>query len=134
MKEKPIIVRVTAEPKYVDEQSDPVHQKFVWAYEIAITNESAEIIQLLHRYWRITDLTGKVEEIHGAGVIGLQPIIKPGKQFVYTSFCQLSTPQGTMEGHYEMQTLEEGHFNVAIPKFILSAPTAITQLYRSRLH
>lgn len=130
----PIKVIVSAEPQYIVEQSDPVHMKFVWSYEITISNESDEIIQLLHRFWRITDLTSRVEEVHGAGVIGLQPIIHPGRRFIYTSFCQLTTPQGTMEGHYEMQNLKEEHFKVTIPKFILSAPSAITQAYRSKLH
>lgn len=127
-------VVVIAHPVYVVEQSDILNQKFVWSYEITITNETDEIVQLLNRYWKITDMSGKVEEVRGAGVIGLQPIIKPGKQFVYTSYCQLATPQGTMEGHYEMQNLDELHFEVEIPKFILSAPAAITESYRSRLH
>jgi len=125
---------VTAKPSYAATQSDPDNQKFVWSYEITIVNESDEIIQLLNRFWRITDMTGRIEEIQGVGVIGLQPLIKPGKNFVYTSFCQLLTPQGTMEGHYEMQNLEEKHFTIDIPKFILSAPTAITKSFRSRLH
>lgn len=127
-------ILVTVIPSYNAQQSDPGKQKFVWAYEVTITNESEEIIQLLHRYWRIMDMTGRVEDIHGTGVIGLQPIIKPGKEFTYTSFCQLTTPQGTMEGYYEMQNLDELHFNVEIPKFVLSAPTTITQSYRSKLH
>lgn len=131
---KRINMMVTADPNYVEEQSDPHHQKFVWCYEITITNQSQEIVQLLHRYWRITDTTGKIDEIHGAGVIGLQPLIKPGKQFIYSSFCQLATPQGTMEGHYDMQDLEEEHFKIAIPKFILSAPSSITRMFRSKLH
>lgn len=134
MSKKPISIMVSAQPNYVPEQSDPLNQKFVWSYEITIVNEGGEIVQLLNRYWRITDMTGKIEEIYGAGVIGLQPLIKPSKQFVYTSFCQLNTPQGTMEGQYEMQNLEDEHFNIEIPKFILSAPTSITQTFRSKLH
>ena len=125
---------VQAEPVHVPAQSDPGHQKFVWSYDITLTNQGTEIIQLLHRFWRITDMTGKIEEIHGAGVVGLQPIIKPGKLFTYTSYCQLTTPQGTMEGYYEIQNLDEEHFRVHIPKFILSAPSSITQSYRSKLH
>ena len=133
MKKNPnVIVRVR--PSYVQVQSDPEHAKFVWAYEINIANNSEEILQLLNRYWRITDMTGKVEEIHGAGVVGLQPLIKPAKDFTYKSFCQLATPQGTMEGHFEMQNLEEEHCLVVVPKFILSAPAAITKGFRSKLH
>ncbi|RDI39832.1 Co2+/Mg2+ efflux protein ApaG [Aquicella lusitana] len=127
-------IKVKAVTSYIAAQSDPAHHKFVWSYDITITNEGSEIVQLLHRYWRITDMTGKVEEVHGAGVVGLQPLIKPGREFTYTSYCQLTTPQGTMEGHYEIQNLEEEHFSVAIPKFILSAPSSITKTFRSRLH
>jgi ApaG protein len=125
-------ILVNVNPSYVLEQSDPSHHKFVWSYDILITNNSEEIVQLLHRFWRITDMTGKVEELHGAGVVGLQPLIKPGKQFTYTSYCQLMTPHGTMEGHYEFETLSEEHFSVSIPKFILSVPSSMTD--RSRLH
>lgn len=134
MSKNPLTIDVSSAPNYVPEQSDPANQKFVWSYEITIKNESNDIVQLLSRYWRITDMTGRVDEVHGTGVIGLQPLIKPGKQFVYVSYCQLSTPQGTMEGHYEMQNLDEEHFQIEIPKFILSAPSSITQTYRSRLH
>ncbi|OGT35926.1 MAG: Co2+/Mg2+ efflux protein ApaG [Gammaproteobacteria bacterium RIFCSPHIGHO2_12_FULL_37_14] len=125
---------VTAHPSYIQAQSDPLHQKFVWSYEITIVNDSDQIVHLLSRYWRITDMTGKIEEVHGAGVVGLQPLIKPGKKFSYTSYCQLVSPQGTMEGHYEVQNIEEEHFRVVIPKFILSAPSSITKSYRSKLH
>ena len=126
--------KIIVQPSYVPAQSDPDHHKFVWSYEMTIVNESDEIVQLLGRYWRITDMTGKVEEVHGAGVIGLQPLIKPSKQFVYTSYCQLISPQGTMEGYYEMQNLQDEHFKIEIPKFILSAPSSITQSHRSKLH
>lgn len=125
---------VTARPSYVLEQSDPINMKFVWSYEITIENQTSDIIQLLNRHWKITDTTGKVEEVRGAGVIGLQPLIKPGRRFIYTSFCQLSTPQGTMEGTYEMQNIDEQHFDVLVPKFILSAPSSITRAFGSKLH
>lgn len=127
-------INVSAKPSFEATQSDPDQQKFVWSYEITIKNESDEIVQLLNRFWRITDMSGRVEEISGAGVIGLQPLIKPGKEFVYTSYCQLTTPQGTMEGHYEMQNLDDKHFDVAIPKFVLSAPSIISKSFRSMLH
>ena|SRR3990167_10377065 len=129
-----VTIQVGESPHYISAQSDPFNQKFVWSYEITIVNESDEIIQLLNRFWRITDMSGKIEEIHGAGVIGLQPLIKPGKNFTYTSYCQLTTPQGTMEGYYEMQNLQEEHFRVDIPKFVLSAPSSITSSFRSKLH
>lgn len=134
MKEQSNQIQITAQPNYILHESDPATQKYLWSYEISVTNNCSEIIQLLNRYWLVTDMTGKVEEIYGFGVVGLQPLIKPGKKFVYTSYCQLTTPQGTMEGFYEMQNLDEQHFKVEIPKFILSAPSGITQPFRSRLH
>jgi ApaG protein len=128
------LVKITTQTKYIPEESEPSNQKFIWSYEITIENNTDHIIQLLNRFWRIIDMTGKIEEIHGIGVIGLQPIIKPSKQFIYTSFCQLALPQGTMEGQYEFQNLDEVHFVADIPKFILSAPGAVTQVFRSMLH
>lgn len=127
-------ITVTPRSTYVAAQSDPNNQKFVWSYEITIANNSDEVIQLLNRYWRITDMTGKIEDVHGAGVVGLQPLIKPSKRFSYTSYCQLISPQGTMEGYYEVQNIDEERFRIEIPKFILSAPSAITKSFRSRLH
>lgn len=74
------------------------------------------------------------EEIHGAGVVGLQPLIKPGKQFTYTSYCQLHTPKGSMEGYYEMQNLEDELFKIEIPKFVLTVPDSVMQVDLSKLH
>lgn len=125
---------VTAKAAFDNMQSDPLHHKFVWSYGITIENNSNEIVQLLNREWLITDVSGKIEEIHGVGVVGQQPLLKPGKAFSYTSYCQLSTPQGTMEGYYEMQDLNEIHFKVEIPKFVLQAPNIINPRYRTSLH
>lgn len=132
--EESILVPVTATHKYLREQSDPINQKFVWSYEITISNHTDKILQLLARNWRITDMTGKIDEIRGPGVVGLQPIIKPGKSFIYTSFCQLITPQGIMEGYYELQDLNDNLFNVEIPKFILTGPDVWTKPFREKLH
>jgi len=129
-----IKINVTTKATYLNEESSVKNQRFLWSYEITIKNESEEIVQLLNRHWRITDMTGKIEEVRGAGVVGLQPIIKPGKEFVYSSFCQLSTPQGTMEGSYEIQSLDEVRFLVDIPKFVLTSPSSITAGYSSKLH
>lgn len=134
MAEKAISIVISNEPMYLPDQSDALNQKFVWSYEITIMNQSSEIVQLLSRYWKVIDMTGRIEELHGTGVIGLQPIIKPERQFTYKSYCQLTTPQGTMEGHYEMQNLEEQFFKIGIPKLILSAPSTITKTFRSKLH
>jgi len=129
---KNITMSVVSSATYLPEQSAVETNRFLWGYEITILNESDEIVQLLNRYWRIIDMTGHIEEVRGPGVIGLQPIIKPGKKFTYNSFCQMMTPQGTMEGHYEMQTLDEENFIIPIPKFILASP--VTTGFRSRLH
>lgn len=134
MSKKSIKIEVKTAAQYVPEQSSPENHRFLWSYDVTIINEGEEIVQLLNRCWRITDMRGKVEEVRGAGVIGLQPLIKPGKQFAYSSFCQLSTPQGTMEGSYEMQTIEESTFSVDIPKFVLTCPSSTADVYRSRLH
>jgi ApaG protein len=134
MKSPEIIITVASPTKYIPEQSEPMKEKFVWSYEVTIENTSEESVQLLNRYWRIVDMTGHIEEVQGAGVIGLQPVIKPGKHFVYSSFCQLMTPQGTMSGHYQFQTMGEAQFLVEIPKFILSAPSEITKLFKAILH
>lgn len=131
---KEIKVHVTAQSRYLPEQSTPSEHRYLWSYEISISNQSDEIIQLLNRYWRIIDITGHIEEVRGPGVVGLQPLIKPGKQFVYSSFCQLSTPQGTMEGYYEMQNLEEIRFAVQVPKFLLASPEPMSAAYKSKLH
>lgn len=128
-------IKVVGHATYLQDQSIPEEKRFLWTYEITIENNSEEVIQLLNRYWRITDMTGHAEEIRGPGVVGLQPIIKPAKNFIYTSFCQLAAPQGTMEGYYEMQNLDENRFIVEIPKFILACPTSINQgYYKSKLH
>jgi ApaG protein len=134
VKEKEIEIQVTTKMQYLIDQSSPETQRFLWSYDITILNTSDEIIQLLNRYWKITDMRGKVEEVRGPGVIGLQPIIKPGKEFAYSSYCQLTTPQGTMEGSYEIQTLDEKHYLIDIPKFVLTSPSSGTNAFRSRLH
>lgn len=131
---KKITIHITTQVTYLPEHSATEVSQFLWSYEITIENQSEEVVQLLNRYWRIIDSSGRVEEVRGPGVIGLQPIIKPGKKFVYTSFCQLPTPQGTMEGYYEMQTLDEVRFVAQVPKFVLSCPEAASDEYRSKLH
>ena len=122
-------IDIVAQSYFLPEQSIIENNRYMWSYEISIVNNSEGIIQLLNRYWCITDMMGHIEEVRGPGVVGLQPVIKPGKKFTYTSFCQLMTPQGTMEGHYEMQTLEEDNFVVSIPKFVLTMPYMHTQLH-----
>lgn len=122
-------IDISVQSYFLPEQSIIESNRYMWSYEITINNNSEDIVQLLNRYWCITDMSGHIEEVRGPGVVGLQPLIKPGKKFTYTSFCQLITPQGTMEGHYEMQTLAEDNFLVSIPKFILTTPHVSTRLH-----
>lgn len=131
---KRIPFEITTKTTYLLKESDPLNLRFVWSYEISIHNQGNEIVQLLNRLWRITDLTGRIEEVKGLGVVGEQPLIKPNKVYTYTSLCQLMTPQGTMEGEYGMQNLEEMKFIVGIPKFVLCAPHGVMQPFKSRLH
>lgn len=126
---------ITSQVVYLPDQSVSSKRRFMWSYDITIENGTDQLVQLLNRHWIITEMSGKKEEIQGPGVIGLQPVIKAGRRFTYTSYCQLTTPQGTMEGHYEMQLLPEfKHFVVEIPKFILSSPDSIPPSFRSQLH
>jgi ApaG protein len=134
MKAKEIEVEIGTKTEYLSDQSSPENHRFLWSYEITILNQSKEIIQILNRYWRITDMRGKVEEVRGPGVVGLQPLIKPGKEFSYSSYCQLTTPQGTMEGHYEIQDLDDQRYIIEIPKFVLTCPATNTGSFRSQLH
>jgi len=131
---KEIPININAVANFLPEQSIVENNRFLWCYDITIVNESDLMVQLLNRYWRITDMTGHIEVVRGPGVIGLQPIIKPGKTFSYTSFCQLITSAGTMEGHYEMLTIndDETRFQIDIPKFILTSPVEMGD--RGRLH
>ena len=115
--------RVDVEVRYIERESDPDSQRYVFAYTITISNESAQTAQLLNRYWRITDGEGEVQEVEGPGVVGKQPVIEPGKSFRYTSAAVLQTPVGSMEGHYEFRG--EGSFLVPIPAFSLSRPNVV---------
>jgi ApaG protein len=134
MSENTLAIQILTDAQYLVDQSAPENSRYLWSYDIRIMNQSDEIIQLLTREWRIVDSRGKTEEVRGHGVIGLQPIIKPGKEFSYSSFCQLTTPEGSMEGAYEMQTLAETKFSVAIPKFLLNGPLSGSKIMRSSLH
>jgi len=115
-------IRVTVEPIYLDDQSSPSDNHYVWAYQIPIENESADTVQLLHRYWRITDAQGRVQEVRGAGVVGEQPTLRPGESYEYASGTPLPTPSGIMVGSYEMETEQGARFDVAVPAFSLDSP------------
>jgi ApaG protein len=115
-------IRIVVKPKYLESQSRPDDDHFVWAYTITIENRGSDTVTLRSRYWKITDARGKVQEVKGAGVVGEQPTLKPGQAFEYTSGAPLATPSGFMVGAYQMETSGGEYFNVAIPAFSLDSP------------
>ncbi len=115
-------IRVQVRPIYLDEQSEPDDGYFVWAYCVTIENQGAETVQLINRYWHITDGNGRVQEVRGPGVVGEQPVLAPGESFEYTSGTPLSSPSGIMVGSYEMETTDGRRFEVSIPAFSLDTP------------
>ena len=115
-------IRVRVLPQYVTEESDPDENRYFWAYTIDIENESNETVQLRSRVWKITDETGKMEEVRGPGVVGQTPVLRPGEQFRYTSGCPLPTPSGIMVGSFQMTTEDGEMFDVAVPAFSLDSP------------
>ena len=117
-------IRVTVEPSYFAEQSDPSNRKFQFGYRIRIVNESETTAQLLSRKWIIIDAAGRRQEVEGEGVIGQQPILRPSQSHEYSSFCPLDTRWGTMEGHYVFRGPGDERFEVAIKRFFLVAPQA----------
>ncbi len=121
-------IRVTVRPQYLDAQSAPDEDHYVWAYQVHIENGGETTVQLLNRYWHITDANGRVQEVAGPGVVGEQPTLPPGEAFEYTSGCPLSTPSGIMVGHYEMTDQEGRVFEVAIPAFSLDSPHQAVKL------
>ena len=117
-------ISVSVLPVYIDERSDPERGLFFWAYRVVIKNNSMQSVQLINRYWHITNANGGVEEVRGAGVVGEQPVLPPGESFEYTSGCPLPTPSGIMVGHYEMKTESGDMIKIAIPAFSLDHPDA----------
>lgn len=115
-------IRVTATPVYIEEQSSIAQNQFVWAYHIIIENQGNEIVQLISRYWKITDMLGNIQEVRGPGVVGEQPVIRPGEFYEYTSGTNLRTESGIMEGKYQMQYLSGDSFEIDIPAFSLDTP------------
>jgi ApaG protein len=117
-------IRIRVAPQYLEHESEPDENRFVWAYTIDILNEGNETVQLRSRHWRITDGEGRTEEVRGPGVVGKTPVLSPGESFRYTSGCPLDTPSGIMVGSYQMTTESGELFNVAIPAFSLDSPHA----------
>ncbi len=116
---------VTVRTQYLEDQSNPDKDHFVFAYAITIKNTGDIAAQLIARHWVITDANNKVQEVRGLGVVGHQPLLQPGEQFDYSSGTQIATPQGSMRGEY-FCVAEDGHrFEVAIPEFLLSLPRTL---------
>ncbi len=113
---------VTVKPFYLDDQSSPADNHFVWAYRVRIQNNGGETVQLMRRHWVITDAIGRVQEVEGPGVVGEQPVLRPGDAYEYTSGTPLPTASGIMVGTYEMEGEQGGTFNIAIPAFSLDSP------------
>ena len=115
-------IKVVVRPFYLDDQSEPNENHFVWAYHVEIVNDGHERVQLRTRYWRITDALGRVQEVRGPGVVGEQPVLDPGEAFEYTSGTPLPTPSGIMAGSYQMEGTNGEQFDVEIPAFSLDSP------------
>lgn len=121
-------ITVTVQPTYLEDQSEPQAGRFVWAYHIRINNGGNRTVQLLHRYWEITDGIGRRQEVHGTGVVGEQPVLKPGQTYEYTSGTPLSTPSGIMVGTYQMEAEDGERFDIAVPAFSLDSPHQAVRL------
>jgi ApaG protein len=124
MSEKNKII-VEATPFFIESQSCPDEDRYVFAYTITITNAGQIPAKLLQRHWLITDSNGNVQEVRGDGVIGEHPYLKPGESFRYTSGAMIATPVGTMQGAYTMHSDDGDHFDAAIPRFTLSIPRTL---------
>jgi ApaG protein len=118
-------VEVSVVTHYVEAQSEPAEERFVFAYSITITNNGSQPAQLMSRHWIITDASGEVEEVRGEGVVGKQPVLAPGESFEYTSGAILKTPVGAMQGAYTFIGDDQTPFNVPIAAFSLSMPNLV---------
>ncbi|MBX6323190.1 MAG: Co2+/Mg2+ efflux protein ApaG [Rhodospirillaceae bacterium] len=121
-------ITVSVRPFFLAEESSPEESRYVWAYHVRIENDGPETVQLLNRYWRITDSFGRVQEVRGAGVVGERPVLRPGESFEYTSGTPLPTPSGIMVGTYQMETEAGDRFEVAVPAFSLDSPHQAVRL------
>lgn len=115
-------IAVSVDPFYVEEQSAPAENRWVFGYRVVIENQGAEPVQLISRHWRIMDGLGRLVEVKGDGVVGKQPMLEPGERFEYTSGTPLPTPSGIMTGTYQMLGADGLWFDVQIPTFSLDAP------------
>ncbi len=118
-------IEVLPVAQFIPDQSDPDENRYLFAYTITIRNVGAVPAQLVSRHWIITDAHNEVQEVRGLGVVGKQPLLKPGESFQYTSGSALSTPVGTMKGTYQMVAEDGTHFDAEIPEFTLAMPRVL---------
>ncbi len=124
-KSKKYQIAAKAVPQFIADLSDPDPGRYIFAYTITIENVGTVAAQLISRHWIITDGTSRIQEVRGLGVIGQQPLLRPGETFEYTSGCQLDTPVGTMRGTYQMVAEDGTAFEAEIPEFTLSIPRVL---------
>ena len=122
MEQQQCDIRINVATSYIDDQSEPDADRYVFAYTITISNDGDVPATLLSRHWIITDANGKIQEVSGDGVVGEQPHLEPGAEHQYRSFCVLRSPAGYMEGSYTFERPTGERFRVAVPRFTLSAP------------
>ena len=115
-------IAVSVKPTYLETRSSPDSSQFFWAYRVIIENQGRETVQLLTRHWMITNARGELTEVKGPGVVGEQPVLKPGERFEYTSGAPLNTPSGMMGGAYQMESESGERFDIEIPTFSLDRP------------
>jgi ApaG protein len=115
-----VIVRVS--PRFLEDESSPEDNRFMWAYHVEIENRGERRLRLLTRHWRITDRDGRVQEVNGSGVVGQNPELSPGEKFEYTSGAPLSAPSGLMVGSYRLTDEHGETLDARIPMFALDSP------------
>lgn len=118
-------ISVSVNTAYLAEQSDPSADRYVFAYTITIANSGTVAAQLISRHWIITDAENVTQEVKGLGVVGEQPLLRPGESFEYTSGTAMATPVGTMRGTYQMVAEDGNKFDAEIPQFTLSMPRVL---------
>ena len=118
-------IAVSVHSEFLDEQSKPLDNRYVFAYTVTIHNRGTVPARLLSRHWVITDGNGDVREVRGEGVVGEQPVVSPGEGYEYTSGAVLETSVGTMQGSYQMLAEDGTRFDAAIPSFVLSIPRTL---------
>ncbi len=118
-------INVEVKPAYIEEQSDPGQQQYVFSYTVTIVNDGKVPAKLMTRHWVITDGHGHIQEVKGDGVVGKQPYLRPGEAYQYTSGTLMNTPTGSMQGSYQMRADDGIEFDAPIPEFYLVVPNTL---------